>query len=90
MIGGSYVYSRASLHATVIETGRTYYDDVQSSRGLALAGGFDGRFKLTSRVFLVPTFRAFLILRSTEGSIGEQASGGPFAFSYGIGTRIAF
>lgn len=90
VVGGSYIYASARRHATIVDSGRTYFDDRRSQRGVALVGGIDGSFKLTSHVVVVPTFRAFLVVRSTEGFTGEETSGGSFAFRYGLGTRVTF
>ena len=90
VVGGSYVYARARRHATFVPSGSLYFDDRQAQRGVALAAGLDGSVKLTPRVFIVPTFRAFFVARSTEGVIGEQTGGGPFVFRFGVGTRVTF
>jgi hypothetical protein len=89
-VGGSYVYARTRRHATFVETGSLYFDDRQAQRGVALAGGLDGSFRLTPRVFVVPTFRVFFVARSTDPFTSEDTSGGPFVFRYGVGTRVTF
>jgi len=90
VVGGSYVYARARRHATFVPSGSLYFDDRQAQRGVGFAAGLDGSFRLTPRVFVVPTFRAFFIARSTEGFTGEQTSGGPVTFRFGVGTRVTF
>jgi hypothetical protein len=91
VVGVSYLRGTASRHATIIESGRPYFDDRQSQHALAVAGGIDAGVELTSHFFFVPTFRAFVVERpSPRDAFGEQTGGGRFVFRYGAGARVAF
>jgi len=92
VVGVSYLHGTASRQATFVDSGTPYFDDRQSQDRLAVAGGIDAAVKLTSHFFFVPTFRTFVVVArpSLQGPIGQQTSGGRFAFRYGAGVRIAF
>ena len=90
VLGISYVRARASRHATIVDSGRPYFDDDETQHAMGLAGGIDARVKLTSHVSFVPTFRVFVVARSSSSPISAQTSGGPFAFRYGSGARVTF
>lgn len=91
VLGVGVVRSRIARHATV--GGTPYFEDSRSDSDLALVAGLDAAFKLTSRIYIVPTLRALIVPRgsdSTEDPLGAQTSTGWLTFRYGIGARVAF
>ncbi len=91
VVGVGIARARIERHATVGAT--SYFDDSRSENDLALVGGLDAALPLASNVYIVPTFRLFVVPRgsgSPNDPLGEQTSTGPFIFRYGIGARIVF
>ena len=91
VIGVAVVHSNISRHATIGST--TYFDDGRSENDLALVAGLDAAIKLTSNLFLVPTFRLLAGPRgsgATDDPLGEQTGTGSITFRYGVGVRAAF
>lgn len=97
VVGVSYVRGTGRRQATLVPSGRPYFDDRLTEHAFALVGGIDVRIRLTSHFFFVPTFRAFVVARPDPlepvpggNPGGEQTGGGRFAFWYGAGARVAF
>ena len=89
--GVSYVHGKITRHATIGST--TYFDDNASEDGIAVVGGVDAALKLASHFYFVPTFRVFLLPRTTPSEFDpfrEQTSTGSLAFRYGAGARVTF
>ena len=65
------MHSTIARHATIGNA--TYFDDGRSKNNIVLVAGLDAAFKLNSRVYLVPTFRALVGSRGSTGDpLGEQ------------------
>jgi hypothetical protein len=90
VVGLSYVHGRGSRRATIVETGGSYFDDDWTDHTLALALGLDAGIAVAPRLFFVPTFRLFAVVRPTSDVIGRDIRGGSFVFRYGAGARITF
>jgi hypothetical protein len=89
VVGVAVVHSHIARHATIGNT--TYFDDDRSENDFVLVAGLDAAFKLNSRLYVVPTFRALVGSRgSTDDPFGEQTSTGLFTFRYGVGARVEF
>ena len=85
--------TKISRHAT---TGsRTYFDDEGSADEFALVGGIDIGLRVAPRFYLVPTFRAMLLmgpsgLRHHFDPFKRDTNTGLFVFRYGAGARVTF
>lgn len=88
--GLSYVRSQAMRHATYIPNGGTYFRDVWDENTVGLAAGLDAAFPVAPHFSVVPTFRTFLILRSSPSPSGTRVGGPPLVLRYGAGARVSF
>ncbi len=88
--GVSYVRSRTARHAAFVPGDVTYFHDETSENTVALAAGIDVAIRVASRLSIVPTFRAFAILRPAPSASSTRIAGAPFVLRYGAGARVSF